>query len=620
MRPELLTALQAISEGVQLLRAGHGGNPNHKGSGPGGGQFTSIGSGGSGGKKSASRKRRKARLKREAKAMRREHKGQRKALLSDQRREWARLHREHKSERAGHSKVVSGERSKLLATQHEDRKSLVEGYKADPAEAKRVGAQGIREELKGLRTDQQKARKALVADHADRLSDIKEKHAKELADLKTEHREYRKDVRADQKAEKREFIKELKGPKRALLSGFATGDRGDGGALGCDLSTLETVERDRTSLARPAQKRFSKHRTHKASSAEAILRHVLRQRGWTKLYGEDGLTGRQHLNLLDDVRQYSRLYLRHEAESFFDRYGVEDGDNAESRSGDRYNGIVRSGNEITSDDLRLAGSLSVNRGLASRATGALSRFFDRAKGFIREVIVAGSMALKGDEPLSAAEQAAIEFRTRQQHAYLDNFQREVTLNPPREIADLSSLTVIVTPEPMTAPQFIARLESYGDAVWQSGQDSNRSHAKAAGYGEERRVLGDALHCEDCPPLAALGWQPIGTLPMIGDTECGGHCHCHFEYRGVSQKATPVPNKRLRPPQAKTSEPPAPEPAKIEPIPAKEGPRKIKMKPAPKIGEPYPKGGEYPPARPDPTIQELIDASGSPHGVDYYEEI
>lgn len=100
--------------------------------------------------------------------------------------------------------------------------------------------------------------------------------------------------------------------------------------------------------------RFGKGKTHKASSAESILKHVLRQRGWTKLYRLAELTGKQLLSLLDDVRQYGRMWLRHEAESFFDRYGVE------------------------LEDLVLA-----SRGLASRATGALNRFFGRAKGFIR---------------------------------------------------------------------------------------------------------------------------------------------------------------------------------------------------------------------------------------------
>jgi hypothetical protein len=58
--------------------------------------------------------------------------------------------------------------------------------------------------------------------------------------------------------------------------------------------------------------------------------------------------------------------------------------------------------------------------------------------------------------------------------------------------------------------------------------------------EELRVLGEADHCsteddpdgdrEGCLELAALGWQPIGTLPKIGESVCIVNCHCRFAYR------------------------------------------------------------------------------------------
>lgn len=50
-----------------------------------------------------------------------------------------------------------------------------------------------------------------------------------------------------------------------------------------------------------------------------------------------------------------------------------------------------------------------------------------------------------------------------------------------------------------------------------------------GMKEEMRVLGAAHHCEDCPPISGE-WQPIGTLPEIGDTACLANCGCSFEYR------------------------------------------------------------------------------------------
>lgn len=55
--------------------------------------------------------------------------------------------------------------------------------------------------------------------------------------------------------------------------------------------------------------------------------------------------------------------------------------------------------------------------------------------------------------------------------------------------------------------------------------------------EERRLLGGSEQCDDCIELANEGWQPIGTLPAIGQgTVCGNNCHCTFEFRPVSSDA------------------------------------------------------------------------------------
>ena len=53
-----------------------------------------------------------------------------------------------------------------------------------------------------------------------------------------------------------------------------------------------------------------------------------------------------------------------------------------------------------------------------------------------------------------------------------------------------------------------------------------------GYKEMRRVAyRDKKVCEDCKEYDAMGWQPIGTLPMPGKgCTCFDHCRCHIEYR------------------------------------------------------------------------------------------
>jgi hypothetical protein len=57
-----------------------------------------------------------------------------------------------------------------------------------------------------------------------------------------------------------------------------------------------------------------------------------------------------------------------------------------------------------------------------------------------------------------------------------------------------------------------------------------------GYTEEIRILGAADHCRSCLEYAGMGWQPIGTLPEIGDSECNMNCKCEFEYRKAGDVA------------------------------------------------------------------------------------
>ncbi len=307
--------------------------------------------------------------------------------------------------------------------------------------------------------------------------------------------------------------------------------------------------------------RFGLRRTHKASSAEAILRHCLRQRGWSRQWRDGHLTAKQSLGLLEDIRQYGRAWLRHEAEAFFDHYGVED----ESRnvySAHNSGGISEilrdsSGNQGEVARIDERGSVGpslekIERGISGRAASAVSRFFDRAKQFARELIFSGYMAMKGPAAIAADEGAMLENQARIQAQFFDKFEREIRANPPIEIADLQSQTIIIGPAPMTPGQFVARAEQYGNSVWQATVNGDRAATvRAAVMLEERRVLGrpKTEHCHDCPPLAALGWQPLGTLPALGDTECGNLCLCHFEYRdkdGKPPKAGPKPSKYRRP--------------------------------------------------------------------------
>lgn len=83
--------------------------------------------------------------------------------------------------------------------------------------------------------------------------------------------------------------------------------------------------------------------------------------------------------------------------------------------------------------------------------------------------------------------------------------------------------------------FATRAGMYADAGYTTYQNVIRLREFEAGQDEERRTLGFVLthHCDDCIVEADLGWQGIGTLKRIGDTQCGSRCKCNFEFRKTS---------------------------------------------------------------------------------------
>lgn len=90
----------------------------------------------------------------------------------------------------------------------------------------------------------------------------------------------------------------------------------------------------------------------------------------------------------------------------------------------------------------------------------------------------------------------------------------------------------------------ARMNLYNNSSYAAFENFNHSFMASAGFTEERRVLGYADHCKSgkagtpgCIELAAKGWQPIGTLPKIGEATCNQNCKCHFEYRRKSKDGT-----------------------------------------------------------------------------------
>lgn len=76
----------------------------------------------------------------------------------------------------------------------------------------------------------------------------------------------------------------------------------------------------------------------------------------------------------------------------------------------------------------------------------------------------------------------------------------------------------------------SRADLYAQAARGTFEDQRRAEQELRGLNEERRVLHPADHCRDCVTAARRDWQPLRTLPRIGDSQCLTRCHCTMEFR------------------------------------------------------------------------------------------
>lgn len=81
-------------------------------------------------------------------------------------------------------------------------------------------------------------------------------------------------------------------------------------------------------------------------------------------------------------------------------------------------------------------------------------------------------------------------------------------------------------------RMVNRARMYSQSGFGAYQNAIRMREGFAGAQEERRVQYSVNPCDDCTEYADEGWQPVGTLPEIGDSQCGGNCRCEFEFRST----------------------------------------------------------------------------------------
>jgi len=127
---------------------------------------------------------------------------------------------------------------------------------------------------------------------------------------------------------------------------------------------------------------------------------------------------------------------------------------------------------------------------------------------------AAASARGGWAQMSQADWGATGRLIRAQYDFLRNFANEIASG--KQALDGRAL-------------FRANL--YAQAARGTFEEIRRRYERLMnGMEEERRVLGEADHCNGCLAQAELGFQPIGTLEPIGSQECVTNCHCTFIYR------------------------------------------------------------------------------------------
>lgn len=168
---------------------------------------------------------------------------------------------------------------------------------------------------------------------------------------------------------------------------------------------------------------------------------------------------------------------------------------------------------------------------------------------------------------------------------------------------------------LPGPAAAARAALYAWSAWGTAQNAWRA-VQSLYYDEERRVLGEVKthHCHDCPSYAHLGWQPVGTLPEIGDSECEFFCRCWLEYRKRSKAARPIPSAHLTATSGLPAEPPVGPPSPslppldVKQVSPKVPPAAMTVEPGERLAETVRRifGRDLSPA-------ELADVGGAPAG-------
>jgi hypothetical protein len=82
-----------------------------------------------------------------------------------------------------------------------------------------------------------------------------------------------------------------------------------------------------------------------------------------------------------------------------------------------------------------------------------------------------------------------------------------------------------------------RARMYGQQGRNTYYAMQRAEMRLRGFDEERSILHEADHCQECVSEEKKGFQPIGDMIQIGQRLCRSNCKCSVEYRNSATGET-----------------------------------------------------------------------------------
>lgn len=140
---------------------------------------------------------------------------------------------------------------------------------------------------------------------------------------------------------------------------------------------------------------------------------------------------------------------------------------------------------------------------------------------------AAVMAVGGEQNLTDEALTALEEREEFQFERLNEFRDEIPEDPAARTTSIgarAAMYAMAAAATFTNLQRMSVLKRLGELTSDDGELGTDVGII------EQRVIHSHVPCADCEMYAAMGWQPLGTLPELGDSICMSNCQCEFEYR------------------------------------------------------------------------------------------